>query len=115
MPTLSSSEALRGSSISSTASIAAIATASCSRSGSRVVSFCSCMPGHISVWTQRLRRLRPANLITSNERPAISGTPMIRDATSRYHSGRPSGAKTKIATIMTISRKLVPQRGCRRE
>ena len=32
-----------------------------------------------------------------------------------YHSGSPIGAKTKIATIITTSRKLVPQRGCRRE
>ena len=40
-----------------------------SRSGSRVVSFCSCMPGHMTARTQRLRRLRPANLMTSKERP----------------------------------------------
>jgi len=33
---------------------------------------------------------------------------MIRVAISRYQAGRPSGAKTKIATIMTMSRKLVP-------
>ena len=37
--------------------------------------------------------------------------PMIRDANSKYQSGVPSGANTKIATIMTMSRKLVPQRG----
>ena len=39
----------------------------------------------------------------------------MREASSMYHSGRPIGAKTKMATIITISRKLVPQRGCRRE
>ena len=64
--------------------------------------------------TQRRRRLRPANLMISNEMPAISGTPTMRVSTSRYHAGRPIGAKTKIATIITTSRKLVPQRGCRR-
>ena len=45
------------------------------------------------------------------EIPAIRGTPRIREASSQYQAGRPSGAKTKIATIMTTSRKLVPQRG----
>ena len=39
----------------------------------------------------------------------------MRDATSQYQAGRPSGAKTKIASTITIRRKLVPQRGCRRE
>ena len=73
------------------------------------------MPGHISVCTQPLPRLRPAHLMTSNERPAISGTPSTRLASSTYQAGRPIGAKTKMATIITISRKLVPQRGCRRE
>ena len=43
---------------------------------------------------------------------AISGMPRIREASSQYHAGRPSGAKTKIATTITTSRKLVPQRGC---
>ena len=51
----------------------------------------------------------------SNEMPAISGTPRMRVSTSQYQAGRPIGAKTKIATIITMSRKLVPQRGCRRE
>ena len=32
-----------------------------------------------------------------------------------YQAGVPSGAKTKMAMIITMSRKLVPQRGCRRE
>ena len=41
--------------------------------------------------------------------------PTTRDANSQYQSSVPSGAKTKMATIMTISRKLVPQRGWRRE
>ena len=45
MPILSSSETSRGSSTASTASMEAMATASWSRSGSRVVSFCSCRPG----------------------------------------------------------------------
>jgi len=48
MPTRSASDAPRGSSTSSTASRAAMATASWSRSGSRVVIRCSCRPGHIS-------------------------------------------------------------------
>ena len=54
-----------GVSTARTASIAAIATASSSRSGSRVVSFWSCRPGHMTARTQRLRRLRPANLMIS--------------------------------------------------
>src|SRR4051794_39378537 len=95
--------------------MAAIATASSSRSGSRVVSFCSMSPGHMTARTQRLRRLRPANLMISNEMPAMSGTPRMRESTSQYHAGRPIGANRKIATIMTMSRKLVPQRGCSRE
>jgi hypothetical protein len=51
----------------------------------------------------------------SNEMPAISGTPAIRVSTSQYQAGSPIGANTKIATIITTSRKLVPQRGCSRE
>ena len=43
----------------------AIATASWSRSGSRVVRFCSIKPGHITPRTQALRRFLPAHLITS--------------------------------------------------
>ena len=45
----------------------------------------------------------------------MSGTPSTRVSISQYHAGSPIGANTKIATIMTTSRKLVPQRGCRRE
>ena len=97
-----------------TDTMAAMATASSAWSGSRVVSFCSCMPGHMSARTQPRVRLRPAALMSSNEMPAISGTPTMRVATRRYQAGSPTGAKTKIATTMTISRKLVPQRGCRR-
>ena len=44
-------------------------------------------------------------------RPAISGTPRMREATSRYQAGSPSGAKTKMATIITTSRKLVRSAG----
>ena len=73
------------------------------------------MPGHISTRAQRLVRLRPNSLITSNARPATSGMPTTRETNSQYQSGVPSGANTKIATIITISRKLVPQRGWRRE
>ena len=40
---------------------------------------------------------------------------MIRETTSQYQAGSPSGAKMKIASTITISRKLVPQRGWRRE
>ena len=39
----------------------------------------------------------------------------MRESTSQYQAGSPIGAKTKIASTITISRKLVPQRGCRRE
>ena len=66
-------------------------------------------------WTQALPRLRPANLISSNETPATSGTPITRVASRMYQAGSPIGAKTKIATTITTSRKLVPQRGCRRQ
>ena len=86
----------------STASSAAIATASWSRSGSRVVSSCSFRPGHITARTQRRLRLRPANLMSSKEMPAMSGTPRMRVSTSRYQAGRPIGANTKIATTITI-------------
>ena len=60
-------------------------------------------------------RVGAGNLISSKERPAMIGTPRIRVATSQYQAGRPIGANTKIATIITTSRKLVPHRGCRRE
>ena len=43
-----------------------------------------------------------------------SGTPITRVASRMYQAGSPIGAKTKMATIITTSRKLVPQRGCRR-
>ena len=77
-----------------------------------MVSSCSFSPGHITARTQPRLRLRPANLISSKEMPAITGTPSTRVATSQYHAGSPIGANTKMATIMTTSRKLVPQRGC---
>ena len=53
IPTLSSSEAWSGFSTASTASSAAIATASCARSGSRVVSRWSCIPGHMRTRAHR--------------------------------------------------------------
>src|SRR5215475_5420291 len=37
--------------------------------------------------------------------------PRIRETTSQYQAGNPIGAKTKIASTITISRKLVPQVG----
>ena len=40
---------------------------------------------------------------------------MMRDANSSGQSSLPSGANTTIATIITSSRKLVPQRGWKRE
>src|SRR5205085_3999801 len=79
IPTRSSAPASRGFSTASTAPSAAIATASCERSGSRVVSFCSCMPGHISVRAQRFVRLRPNHLISSKDKPATIGMPRMRD------------------------------------
>jgi len=51
----------------------------------------------------------------SNARPATIGIPTIRERNSQYHAGVPSGAKTTMATSITMSRKLVPQRGCSRE
>ena len=60
-------------------------------------------------------RLRPNSLMTSNARPATSGMPTTRETNSQCQSSLPSGAKTKMATIITISRKLVPQRGWKRE
>ena len=39
------------------------------------------------------------------------GTPTMRETISAHQGSSPSGEKMKIATIMTISRKLVPQRG----
>ena len=47
--------------------------------------------------------------------PATSGTPRMRVVNSQYQAGNPIGANRKIATIITTSRKLVPQRGCSRE
>ena len=73
------------------------------------------MPGHMSTRAQPWRRLRPKNLMISNARPATSGIPSTRERNSQYHAGVPSGANTTIATIITMSRKLVPQRGCSRE
>src|SRR5437588_1751526 len=110
-PTRSPAEASPGFSTESTASIAAIATASWSRSGSRVVSFCSCSPGYITALTHDRWRLRPAHLMISNDRPAISGTPRIRVSIKIHQAGSPIGANRKIAMIITTSRKLVPQRG----
>ena len=104
-----------GVSTASTASSAAIATASCVWSGSRVVSRWSWMPGHIRIRAHRLRRFLPNHLMSSNDRPATSGTARIRVGRGCHHSGVPIGAKTKIATIITMSRKLVPQRGWKRE
>jgi len=49
------------------------------------------MPGHITARTQGRRRLRPAHLISSNDSPAISGTPTMRvqgayDAATRSYT-----------------------------
>ena len=52
--------------------------------------------------------------MTSKASPATTGIPRIRERKSQYQAGVPSGAKTTIATIITMSRKLVPQRGCSR-
>jgi hypothetical protein len=41
--------------------------------------------------------------------------PITREANRIGSDGVPSGAKTTMATIITIRRKLVPQRGCSRE
>ena len=38
--------------------------------------------------TQRLRRLRPANLMISNEMPAISGTPTMRVSDQEVPGGQ---------------------------
>ena len=91
-----------------------MATASWARSGSRVVSFWSCIPGAMSARAHARWRLRPNHLSTSNESPATSGMPTTRESSSQYQAGVPSGAKTTTATIITMSRKLVPQRGCSR-
>ena len=56
-------------------------------------------------------RCLPISLINSKARPATSGTARTRDGYRMYHSGRPSGTSTKIDTMKTSSRKLVPQRG----
>ena len=82
MPTRSSSEAARGFSTASTASSAAIATASWDRSGSRVVSRWSWMPGHIRARAQRLVRFLPNHLISSNASPATIGMPTMREMNS---------------------------------
>ena len=73
------------------------------------------MPGHIRIWAQRRLRFLPSSLINSNASPATSGMPITRDGKRMYQAGVPSGANTTIATTITISRKLVPQRGCKRE
>src|SRR5262249_22587129 len=78
MPILSSSDAALGFSTARTAPRAAIATSSWVRSGSRVVSFCSCMPGQISALAQRFVRCLPSSLISSKARPATIGMPMTR-------------------------------------
>ena len=41
----------------------------------------------------------------------IADPEVIADRARYAEAGRPSGAKTKIATTMTTRRKLVPQRG----
>src|SRR3954452_21961808 len=79
MPILSSSDAALGFSTASTASSAAIATASWVRSGSLVVSFCSCMPGHIRTRAQRFVLFLPNSLISSNASPATSGMPTMSE------------------------------------
>ncbi len=66
------------------------------------------------ICAQRLSRCLPNSLRTSNDRPATIGMPITREGIRMYQAGVPSGANTTIATIITISRKLVPQRGCRR-
>ena len=73
------------------------------------------MPGHISARAQRLVRFLPNHLISSNASPATIGMPRMREMNSHGQSSLPSGANTTMATIITSSRKLVPQRGWKRE
>ena len=79
-----------------TASSAAIATASWSRSGSRVVSSWSFKPGpHHRPHPRLLLRLRPANLISSKEMPAITGTPSIARGHRASTTRAARGARTR--------------------
>ena len=73
------------------------------------------MPGHIRTRAQRLVRFLPNHLMSSNASPATIGMPRMREMKSHCQSSLPSGANTTIATIITSSRKLVPQRGWKRE
>ncbi len=43
--------------------------------------------------------------------PAMTGMARMRDPIRHQRPGLPKAANTRIATTMTISRKLVPQRG----
>jgi hypothetical protein len=88
-----------------------MATASWDRSGSRVVSRWSWMPGHISARAQRLVRFLPNHLMSSNASPATIGMPRMREMNSQCQSSFPSGANTTMATIITRSRKLVRSAG----
>ena len=90
------------------------ATSSCPVSGSRVVSPCSHKPGATTSRPSQVCRCLSDSLIISYERPAITGTNARRISRSARESGRPRNRKTATLTSITMSRKLVPQRGCRR-
>ena len=94
----------------STARIDAIATSSCSRSGSRVVSFWSHRPGFINTRTQRRCMFFAASRITSYDSPAITGIKTTRDAMITKMFGVGMKLYTKIATTITVRRKFVPHR-----
>ena len=91
--------------------IDSIATSICDASGSLVVSFCSHNPGFESHATHLLVLL-PANFIISYEIPATAGKSARRIKTRNITiSTLGKSAKSKILTIITKSKKLVPHLG----
>src|SRR5690606_35489048 len=89
-----------------------IATSLGSAEGRLVVSFWSHSPGAASALDSHATRPRPEKRSNSWARPAITGIPRIRVATSHSHPGWWTSEKTSTEPRITMSRKLVPRRGC---
>lgn len=82
--------------------------------GSFVVICCSRSPGLLSRLISALS-LRPASLINSKDTPAITGISTRRSTSLNTLESTWMNIKKKILMIITISRKLVPQRLCNLE
>ena len=90
----------------------AVATSICVLSGFFVVMYCSQIPGMVSCLMKMFFWCFAENLRNSYDMAAITGISSIRDRNFMMMFSAVIAEKTMTLRIVTIRRKLVPQRGC---